>query len=373
MNQPEPERQAGSGHVSLGRPPFGNTASPHGPFASRTLIVVGMVATVVLVSLFLWTVIDVLLLTFAGILFAIFLRSLSQGIYRYTPLGEGWALVVVVLGLVTLLGVGAWLLAPRVAEQGDRLIERLPRAVQQIKKQVEEYQWSRHLFAQAPQPEEMLPENADVLTGAIGVFSTTLGALANVVIILFVGLFLAIEPKLYTDGLLRLVPIGKRARAREVLYAAGGALQWWLVGKVVAMLVVGVLTALGLWLLGVELALTLGLIAALLTFIPNLGPVLALVPAVLLALMHSPTRALYVILLYLAIQTVESYVLTPLVQRRTVSLSPALTITAQVALGVVLGGLGLVLATPLTVLLLVLIQMLYIEDTLGDSVKVPGQ
>jgi predicted PurR-regulated permease PerM len=136
--------------------------------------------------------------------------------------------------------------------------------------------------------------------------------------------------------------------------------------------VIGVLTALGLWLLGVELALTLGLLAALLTFIPNLGPVLALVPAVLLALMHSPTRALYVTLLYLAIQTVESYVLTPLVQRRTVSLSPALTITAQVALGVLLGGLGLVLATPLTILLLVLIQMLYIEDTLGDSVKVPG-
>ena len=373
MNQPEPERQAGSGHVSLRRPPFGNTASQHGPFAIRTLIVVGMVATVVLVCLFLWAVIDVLLLTFAGILFAIFLRSLSQGVYRYTPLREGWALVVVVLGLVALLGVGAWLLAPQVAEQGDRLIERLPRAVQQIKAQVEQYQWSRRLFAKVPEPEEMLPENADVLTGAIGVFSTTLGALANVVIILFVGLFLAIEPKLYTDGCLRLVPIGKRARAREVLYAAGGALQWWLVGKVVAMLVVGVLTALGLWLLEVELALTLGLIAALLTFIPNLGPVLALMPAVLLALMHSPTQALYVILLYLAIQTVESYVLTPLVQRRTVSLSPALTITAQVALGVLLGGLGLVLATPLTILLLVLIQMLYIEDTLGDSVKVPGQ
>jgi predicted PurR-regulated permease PerM len=99
--------------------------------------------------------------------------------------------------------------------------------------------------------------------------------------------------------------------------------------------------------------------------------VLALVPAVLLALMHSPTQALYVILLYLAIQTVESYVLTPLVQRRTVSLPPALTISAQVALGVLLGGLGLVLATPLTVALLVLIQRLYIEDTLGDPVNVP--
>lgn len=244
--------------------------------------------------------------------------------------------------------------------------------MQQVKERIEQYQWSRRLFSQAPQAEEMLPDKADLLAEATGVFSTTLGALANVVIILFIGLFLAVEPRLYTDGLIRLVPIGRRARAREVLYAVGDVLQWWLVGKVVAMLVIGVLTALGLWLLGVELALTLGLIAALLTFIPNIGPVLALVPAVLLALLHSPTQALYVVLLYLAIQTVESYVLTPLVQRRTVSLPPALTISAQVALGVLLGGLGLVLATPLTVALLVLIQRLYIEDTLGDPVNVPG-
>ena len=330
-----------------------------------------MVAVVILVGLFVWAVVDVVLLTFAGILFAIVLRSVSAWVCAYTPLTEGWALAVVVLGLVTLLGGGAWLLAPQVAEQGHRLIERLPHAVQQVKEQVEQYQWSRRLFSQAPQVEEMLPDQADLLAEATGVFSTTLGALANVVIILFVGLFLAVEPRLYTDGLIRLVPIGKRARAREILYAVGDVLQWWLVGKVVAMLMIGVLTALGLWLLGVELALTLGLIAALLTFIPNIGPVLALVPAVLLALMHSPTQALYVILLYLAIQTVESYVLTPLVQRRTVSLPPALTISAQVALGVLLGGLGLVLATPLTVALLVLIQRLYIEDTLGDPVNVP--
>ena len=372
MHQPEQARQAGSDHAGYERPYSGNFSPQHNPFTIRVLIVIGMVATVILVGLFLWAVSDVLLLAFAGILLAIFLRSLSQGVYLYTPITEGWALAVVVLVLVSLLGVGAWLLAPKVAEQGDRLVERLPHSVQQLKEQVEQYKWSRSLFAQAPKPEEMLPGEDDMLTGAIGVFSTTLGALANVVIILFVGLFLAIEPRLYTGGLLRLLPISKRTRAREVLDAAGGALQWWLVGKVVAMLVIGVLTALGLWLLGVELALVLGLIAALASFIPNLGPVLALAPAVLLALMQSPTQALYVILLYLAIQTVESYVLTPLLQRRTVSLSPALTITAQVALGVLLGGLGLVLATPLTVLLLVLIQMLYIEDMLGDSVHVPG-
>jgi predicted PurR-regulated permease PerM len=135
-----------------------------------------------------------------------------------------------------------------------------------------------------------------------------------------------------------------------------------------SMIVVGLLTAVGLWALGMPLALTLGLLAALLTFIPNLGPTLAVVPAALLALLQSPTKSLYVILLYLVIQAVESYLLIPLVQRQAVSLPPALTITAQVLLGILVGGFGLVLATPLTAAVMVLVRMLYIEDALGDSV-----
>ena len=135
------------------------------------------------------------------------------------------------------------------------------------------------------------------------------------------------------------------------------------------MIIIGVLTAVGLWLLGVPLALTLGLLAALLTFIPNIGPILAVVPAALLALLQSPTRALYVVLLYLGIQTVESYLLTPLMQKRTVSLPPALTIFAQVLMGILVGRIGLVLATPLTAALFVLVKMLYVEDILGDSIE----
>jgi predicted PurR-regulated permease PerM len=333
---------------------------------------VGVVTAVVFFSLFVWLVSSVLLLVFAGILLAIFLRSLSEGVREYTALTEGWSLVVVLLGLAVLMGLGSWLLTPSVAEQIDRLSERIPRSLQQLEHHVQRYEWSRQLFAQAPKAEEVLPEKGDMVATATGVFSTTLGALASFVIFMFLGLFFAAEPRVYKDGLVRLVPIDKRERAHEVLHQLGSALQWWLIGKVFSMLLVGVLTALGLWLLEVELALTLGLIAALFTFIPNIGPVLSAVPAVLLALLQSPTQAFSVVLLYLAIQTVESYLITPLIQQRTVSLPPALTITAQVALGVLLGGLGLVLATPLMVCLLVLVQMLYIHETLGDSIETLG-
>jgi predicted PurR-regulated permease PerM len=136
------------------------------------------------------------------------------------------------------------------------------------------------------------------------------------------------------------------------------------------MSLVGILTALGLWLLGVPLALILGLIAALLEFVPYIGTILSAVPAILLALLQGPMQALWVVLLYFVIQSIESYLLTPLVQQRVVSLPPALVLAAQVLMGVLFGAWGIILATPLTAALLVLVQMLYIEDILGDPVKV---
>lgn len=144
---------------------------------------------------------------------------------------------------------------------------------------------------------------------------------------------------------------------------------WWLIGRLLSMLIVGITVTISLWLLGIPLALTLGLLAALLDFIPNLGPTLATVPAVLLALMQSPTQAVYVLLIYIVIQQAESYLLTPIVQHRTVSLPPALTIIAQVILGVLFGVMGLILASPLAAVVLVLIKMLYVEDVLGDTIE----
>lgn len=342
-------------------------------FTRRVLTVAGIVAAAVLVALFLWAVIHVLLLIFAAVLLAVLLRGISGWVAEHTPLTEGWSLAVVVCALLVVGGVGAWLLAPSVAEQVDHLADRIPRALQRVEQRIQSYGWGRRLFAQRPDAQDVLAaDKAGMVAKATGVFSSTVGVLASFVIFLVLGLFLAADPRLYTEGVVRLVPIDKRERAREVLHAMGYALQWWLTGQVLAMLVVGVLSTLGLWLLRVELALTLGLLAALLNFVPNIGPLVAMVPAVLLALLQGPTTALYVVLLYLAIQTLEGYLITPLIQQRTVSLPPALTITAQVALGVLLGGLGVVVATPLMVCLIVLVQTLYVQDTLGDSIQVLG-
>jgi predicted PurR-regulated permease PerM len=191
--------------------------------------------------------------------------------------------------------------------------------------------------------------------------------------VILLAIYLAIEPNTYLNGFVKLFPVSKRQRTLEVLGTMGETLRQWMLGKFLAMLIIGFATTVGLEIIGVPLALTLGLIAALLTFIPNFGPIIAVTPAILFALVGSPVKALYVLGLYFGIQMVESYLITPLIERETVSLPPVLTIIFQVFMGIFVGGLGLVLASPLLAIILVLVKMVYIEDVLGDTVETPEE
>jgi predicted PurR-regulated permease PerM len=139
------------------------------------------------------------------------------------------------------------------------------------------------------------------------------------------------------------------------------------------MTVVGLLTTLGLWIAGIPNPLALGLLAALLSFVPYVGPILSFVPAVLVALLVSLTKVIYVVVVFGLVQTLESYVVTPLVQQRAVSMPPVILITAQIAMGVIAGATGVLLAAPLAIVVIVLLQMLYVEDVLGDPIQVLGQ
>lgn len=198
-----------------------------------------------------------------------------------------------------------------------------------------------------------------------GVVSSTFSALASMVIILFLGIVFAATPGVYVRGVMALFPEHRVPRMREVLDTLGDTLWWWFIGRIIAMTFIGVVTGVGLALLGVPLAFILGLLAALLSFIPNLGPILSALPAIILGLAQGPQMALWVALLYGGVQVVESYVLDPIIDRKTIYLPPAFTITAQLIMALFAGLLGVTFATPLAAVVVVLVTMLYVQDVLG--------
>lgn len=361
-------------------PPPEETRSGAGPaaretgFLHRVVLVDGMAALFLLSLAGLWFAADALLLIFACILFAILLHALSCALLRRLHLHSYTvALAVVARSMAATLGIGGWLMAPQISEQASHLAQVVPTSLDQLRAALERYPRLKSLMAELPSNEQLARQLAAMTPNAGLFFSGVLGALGNALIIIFAGVYFAARPGLYIAGMIRLVPIPRRPRAREVLDELGATLAKWLMGKSLSMLAAGIMTAVGLSLLGIPLALILGIIAGLMDFIPYLGPLMAGVPALLIAFSASPEQALYVALLFGAIQLVQGYLLEPLIDQRTVSLPPALTIAMQVLFGAIFGLAGVALATPLTAALLVLVTMLYVQDILGDDAKPPGQ
>ncbi len=344
------------------------------PFGNRVLIAAGIVA-VVLVLLFVWYTAYLLMLVFAGVLVAILLHGFAGVLARFSGMGPGRSLAAVSIALLGLsIGV-VWFATARVGEQLTELWQTLPLAIEHLNTYFTRYRWVQSLMASLPDAETWFTgQNAVIVSRLTGLTSTTLGAIVNVALVAFIGVYLAAQPRLYISGVKRLLPLRSRRRAGEVMDAIGEALWRWLGGRFGLMLINGGLTALGLWLLGVPLAFTLGLLAGVLNFIPNFGPWIAAVPAVLIALLQGPRQALYAATLYLVLQSVDGYILTPLVDRRSVELPPVLTITAQVLLGAAFGFLGILLASPFTAAVMIVIEMVYVEGLLGDRMmEVPSE
>jgi predicted PurR-regulated permease PerM len=191
---------------------------------------------------------------------------------------------------------GLGLAAPVVADQVDQLQEQVPRAFRSLRERLQSQAWGRTLIEQV-KPERLMSASQAIAGGATTALSATFGAVGNIAIIFILGLFLAADPATYRRGLGALFPPEKRPAVGHVLDELGDVLRGWLLAQLGSMAVIGVLTALGLWALGIPLVVALGWLAALLTFIPNLGPILAAVPAVLLAVAADPITALWVVLL----------------------------------------------------------------------------
>jgi predicted PurR-regulated permease PerM len=338
---------------------------------SRIWAFVFLVALFIVFMLVMWKALTVLLLMFAGALVAIALRFLSDHLSHYTGIPPLWSLTIVLLLIAAGAGVGAVLAAPAVVQQVQELSAGLENSLRQLEATLRDNATGKWLLNQLSGIQEEVEGAQDLWSRAASLFTTTFGAIAGFLLTLVVGVFFAYSPKLYINGFLRLVPLDKRARACEIISELGYTLRWWMVGQLISMLILLVTTWVMLWVLGVPLAFMLALITGLLTFIPYLGPIIALIPILLIALVESPTLALWVFGLYMVIQNVEANVIMPIVFKKTVHLPPVLTIIAQILLGAIFGFIGIILATPLMATGIVLVKTIYVEDVIGDDLEQP--
>lgn len=306
----------------------------------------------------------VLLLAFAGVLFAIFLHGCARWLARKARLPYWLSLLLTVLVLLASAGgLFVWL-GPRLAQQAASLLEQIPSAARALVGAHRLRGWSRALTGRADQG--ILHDVDTVVATAKGAITLSVQIVGGVAVFLFLGIYGAAQPAVYRRAVVRLVPLSGRARAEEVMGSIIVSLRRWLFGRLVAMLFVGVGTTVGFWLLGIPVALALGLLAGFLTFIEYIGAIVSAIPPLLLAVNQGWSTVFWVLVLFAAAHAIEGYVLTPLLARRTVLFPPGFTLVMQLLFGLFFGVLGLMLATPVSVVFTRLVQTLYVEDVLQD-------
>lgn len=306
---------------------------------------------------------DVLLLAFGAVLVAILLHAIAEPLRRRTLLGPRASLLAAIAIVTVVTGLSLWAFGRQMEAQLASLTDLVPKAWADLKA----------LLGRNPLGRLALPELDHVpgpqggwLSLAPRFVSSAAAAIASVVIVVFAGLYLAFHPDTYARGLLRLLPLGARERAFEVMGVIDLSLRRFLLGQVFSMVLVGVTTGIGLWLVGVPSPWGLAVIAGLGQFVPVVGPIAATVPGLLVALGSGTHTFLLAGGVYLAASQVEANLITPLVLRKMAELPMAVTLFAVLAMGVLLGPLGVLFATPLAVVAYVLVREVWLRDVLKE-------
>lgn len=330
-------------------------------FIRRTLIVVAIVALFALA----WLLREVLLMVFGAIVVATLFRSLA-GLYQRFGIAEGLSVGLAVLTVVAIVGGAAAMFGAQLAAQAGDLSSSIPRAWAQVKEQLAGFGIPTNLLQAGGE--------GSGVSGMAGNVAMSLGTgFADALLILVGGIFLAASPRFYRIGAVKLVPEDRRGQLWSAFEASGTALKLWLKAQLLTMLLVGTVTGIGLWLIGVPSWFALALLAALLEFVPYVGPIAAAVPAILIAASVDPQTALLTVGLYILVQQLEGYVFSPLMQQWAVDLPGALLLFSLLACGTLFGAIGIIFAAPLTVVLFVLVKKLYVREALDTATPIPGE
>jgi predicted PurR-regulated permease PerM len=335
-------------------------------FVRRALIVIALAA----LALLLWQLRTVLVLLFGAVVIGTVIRAVAEPFSKHLRLPDGVAVLVSVLFLVGLLvGIG-WLMGTQIVVQTDALTQTLPRALDQVDEWVASYGLSHPFTTWLAQ----LHQNGGTLVSRFGSWiSTASSAVANFLIVFFGGVFLASQPRFYRTGAIKLIPQAKRKLFSQAMDESERALRLWLKGELIAMVVIGVMTGAGLWLLGVQSWLVLGILAGFFEFIPFAGPILSAIPGILIALVQSPELALWTALMYIFVQHAEAYLIQPVIQQYAVDVPAVVLLFSLLAFAVLFGPIGILFSAPMSVVTYVLVKRLYVIEALDTPTPIPGE
>jgi predicted PurR-regulated permease PerM len=327
-------------------------------FKSRVIFMLLAITAVGLSFGLVWIGRVVFLLLFAAIVGTIFLTAVTEWLHERLKIKQGAALALFILVALALVALLVWIQGPNAVEQFSELSVELPLAAHSLLTQLQSHTWGRWLLSQSPDSQHVSNGFSFALNRIGGIVLSSATIIAGLIIVLSLSIYMSAEPETYYNGVRRIVPEEYREKLDACTASVAQILRSWVIAKLISMSMVGVLVTIGLWIVGVPLSFSLGVIAALMTFIPNIGPLIAVIPATLLALAKSPTTGLLALLVYAIVYALEGYVVTPLLERNIVRLPPALTLTMQLLLAAVAGPVGVALAAPFAAAILGLLSVL---------------
>ena len=335
--------------------PFDNRLIDRRVFRTTVIVIATLGAAYAL-----WKLADLLLLVFACGLVALIFFDIARWICQRTPLGFGVSLAVTVVGLLAGLAGAFWFFGASMSSEFSELAERLPAAYTTFETQLQRTTIGKALVQRAA---EFAPDGQSVVNLITNVAASFGAAVSALVVVIIGGIYLAAQPRLYGRGVIILTPQGARGKIRHTFDSVCDSLNAWLLGQGLGMLFVGIATTIGLWLVGIPAAPAIGLIAGLCEFVPYLGTIVVGIPAVILGFSESTTTGVWTLVVLFVVQQVQGNLVMPLLQSRMVEMPPALTIFSLVALGVLLGPVGVILATPLTVVAMVIVKAVYVQPS----------
>ncbi len=325
-------------------------------FVKKAWYTIAIFTFFVVVILIIRVSFNVLLMALAGSLIAVYFHGVGDIIERKTKLGRSSSMILSIVATLFIAGLLTWFMGTKIQGQITALSNSLPQTITTAKQKLEQTPTGQKIL------EYVSGNNSDKLFAtAQQFFSTSFGVLGDLYIILFLGIFFTASPALYKNGIIKLIPSTNKPLAKKILDRSSQILKSWLKGTIISMVLITILLPIALNIMHIPVALVLGIITAILVIVPNFGSFAAMIPGVLLALTISTNTAIIVALIYIGIQTLVSNIIAPVIQKKMMSLPPALTIVGQLVMGSLAGVMGIIMAVPLLALVMILVDELYVK------------